>query len=424
MNFPLKIDTANQLAETPSWLGEWRAKGQESLSLLEWPTRRTEAWRYTPLKSISEIEWQKNTAQSATSGIDIEQWDAAVITIANGSLVGEVNLPQGVNFVPFAELDEAEGSAALEKVERSRAGFLFDQINQAVLDNGYLLTVDKNAQVSKPIHINYVVDGDRTQTSSVVIIDAAERSNITVAETFANFGERVFVNPLTLIHVGPSALVNHYHLLLEEGDVRHVGRVAAELSRYAKLNSFHMAVGGTLKRKDVTVRHLGEGAELILNGVALPRQRQIIDYHTTLDHEVPHCDSQEIFRTIVADQGKAVFNGRIHIHQDAQKSNAELNNKNLLLSDQAEVDTKPELEIYADDVKCAHGATIARLDAQQLFYFQARGISRQEAEVMLSFGFINELLEALQDEPIRNLLRPKLIALFGAENNALTRHLG
>jgi Fe-S cluster assembly protein SufD len=129
-----------------------------------------------------------------------------------------------------------------------------------------------------------------------------------------------------------------------------------------------------------------------------------------------------VFRGIVGDQAKAVFNGRIHIHKDAQKTLAELSNKNLLTSHQAEVDTKPELEIYADDVKCAHGATVAQLEQKSLFYFLARGISRQEAEVMLSFGFINELLESLPDEPVRLLLRPVLASLF-AKEDIWARHL-
>src|SRR5690606_1969516 len=154
-----------------------------------------------------------------------------------------------------------------------------------------------------------------------------------------------------------------------------------------------LAQGSRLKRIDYQVNHCGEGAELDLQGVYLPRNSQLVDYHTNVRHMVPRCTSREIFRGIIADSARAVFNGRIYIHPHAQKTLAELSNKNLLTSNKAEVDTKPELEIYADDVKCAHGATVSQLNANALYYLQSRGVSRQDAEVMLSFGFINEVLQ-------------------------------
>jgi Fe-S cluster assembly protein SufD len=147
-----------------------------------------------------------------------------------------------------------------------------------------------------------------------------------------------------------------------------------------------------------------------------------VDYHTCIEHAVPHCTTDEVFRGIIDDQASAVFNGRIHIHRDAQKTNAQLSNKNLLLSDQAEVNTKPELEIYADDVQCAHGATVAQLDPESLHYLRTRGVNRDEAEVMLSYGFINEVVEKIQLEALRDFLRPLLASRFSRDPN-LTRHL-
>jgi len=170
------------------------------------------------------------------------------------------------------------------------------------------------------------------------------------------------------------------------------------------------------------VNHEGSGAHCDLKGVYLPQNNQHIDYHTCIEHKVPHCTTDEVFRGIIADQAKAVFNGRIHIHKDAQKTLAELNNRNLLLSNKAEINTKPELEIYADDVRCAHGATIAQLDDNAMNYMLSRGISRQEAEVMLSFGFINELLDGVAHQPIQEKLRPILAQLFG-KDESLTRHI-
>ena len=147
-----------------------------------------------------------------------------------------------------------------------------------------------------------------------------------------------------------------------------------------------------------------------------------MDYHTCIEHAVPHCTTDEVFRGIIGDEARAVFNGRIHIHPDAQKTRAELSNKNLLTSASAEINTKPELEIYADDVQCAHGATVAQLDAGMLHYLRTRGVGREEAEVMLSYGFINELVEGLDNEALREFLHP-ILAKRLSRNPELTRHL-
>jgi Fe-S cluster assembly protein SufD len=198
--------------------------------------------------------------------------------------------------------------------------------------------------------------------------------------------------------------------------------VHARLDRDATLESFHLAFGSVLKRLDLVVNHAGPGAYVSLNGVYLPRAEEHIDYHTCIEHAVPHCNSDEVFRGIIADKATAVFNGRIHIHPDAQKTRAELSNRNLLTSTEAQVNSKPELEIYADDVQCAHGATVAQLDELAMHYLRTRGVSRDEAEVMLSFGFINELIEGLALKSLRDYLRPLLASRF-ARDPSLMRHL-
>jgi Fe-S cluster assembly protein SufD len=202
----------------------------------------------------------------------------------------------------------------------------------------------------------------------------------------------------------------------------HIGGVHARLEKDSTLNSFHLALGSELKRIDIVVDHQGPGAHCEMNGIYLLRGKEHVDYHTCIEHAVPHCTSDEVFRGIIDDQASAVFNGRIHIHPDAQKTNAQLSNKNLLLSARAEVNTKPELEIYADDVQCAHGATVAQLDPETLHYLRTRGVPRDEAEVMLSYGFINEVIEKIHLEALRDFLRPLLARRF-ARDPSLTRHL-
>lgn len=412
--------------DRPEWLSKWQQAGLEQFQQTPWPTRKTENWKYTPLKSLTGIDWTlaEDSVKPETAGVVFEDWDAVRLDIVNGQLSNSPELPEGVSLLRLSECDASDAEAFTQSLDQQRNAFLFDAVNQALLRDGYWLKVEAGAQVEKAIHLNYIGTGKEVVASSQVLLDIADSASLTVVETFSTDKDAQLLNNAnTAIRLGDNAELTHYHLLLEEGDIHHIGRVSAELQRHARLKSFHMGVGGVVKRKDVHVRHRGEGAELSLNGVYLPKGREIIDYHTCIEHEVPHCTSEEIFRGIIDGSAKAVFNGRIHIHKDAQKSLAEMNNRNLLMSDSAEIDTKPELEIYADDVKCAHGATIARLDDTQLFYFQARGVSRAEAEVMLSFGFINELLDALADEPVQNLLRPLLATIFAQKKADLARHL-
>jgi Fe-S cluster assembly protein SufD len=415
---------ATQASNAPEWFKQRQQIAANEFAQTQWPTRKTEAWKYTPLKSLVGIDWTAESADSSFAGVEFDEWDVVRLNVVNGELKSADTLPEGVELITLLDVNETVAREFFDRIDAYDHEFHFDSLNRALSKNAYWLKVAANAQVKKPIQINYVVSGQAQIASSQVLIDVAANAKCTVVETYsAEPDASVFVNGHTHLQLAENAHLTHYHLLMEEGQNWHLGRVSADLNRFANLTSFHMAIGGVVKRKDIVVRHKGEGAELSLNGVYLPRGQEIIDYHTCIEHEVPNCTSEEIFRGIIGDSAKAVFNGRIHIHKDAQKSLAEMNNRNLLLSDRAEIDTKPELEIYADDVKCAHGATIAQLDEKQLFYFQSRGISKSEAEVMLSFGFINELLDALPDEPVQNLLRPMLASLFAASRSELARHI-
>ena len=426
----MKVQGAHDTLQSASnwdWLKDWRARGWQRFEQSPWPTRKTEDWKYTPLKSLVGTDWSLAEGGSTGQGVDFPDWERTVLTLVDGQLIDHDALPEGVSVHLLSKADAQTRARFEQRLDESLAGEgrLFNVFNQAILAEALWLEIDPGVRLDQPIQINQVISSEASERVIPVrvLVDVGAMSEAVLVETFSNEADgAVFINPVTELKLADNARLRHYHLLLETGDVRHLGSVQAELQSYANLDSFHMALGGTLKRKDIVVHHRGSGAELNLNGVYLPRGKEHIDYHTTLEHEVPHCTSQEVFRGIIGDQAKAVFNGRIHIHKDAQKTLAELSNKNLLTSHQAEVDTKPELEIYADDVKCAHGATVAQLDKTSMFYFLSRGISREEAEVMMSFGFINELLEGLVDEPVRQLLRPMLASLF-AKDDDLARHL-
>ena len=336
------------------------------------------------------------------------------------------NLP-GLRLCRFDEASVEQAERIAEHIDSSYdpREHLFAALNTASLRDGVFLELADDASVEPPIELLWIVraaDGPTAMGQRLLVL-AGVNSRASVVEQFVTLSGAApsFCSGVTELRLGRGARLDHYRLHEESGDAVHIGGVHARLDRDASLNSFHLALGSALKRIDVVAQHDGPGARLALNGVYLPRGDEHIDYHTTIEHAVPHCESDEVFRGIVADRATAVFNGRIHIHPHAQKTRAELSNRNLLTSAEAEVNTKPELEIYADDVQCAHGATVAQLDPASVHYLRSRGISRAEAEMMLSFGFINELIEDLPLEAVRKYLEPVLAARF-AHGRERSRH--
>jgi Fe-S cluster assembly protein SufD len=406
----------------PDWLLSLRQSGAEQWVQTRWPTRKTESWKYTPLTPLQNeppTAWAVAVAGDCLADVEAIEVDATRLVFINGQFCEEQSSP-----LPDGVTRFADASPAQQELIRSRLGsvvdaqqHLFAALSNAWAEDGLLIHVARGQRLAKPVYLLHVSTPDEqplaaSQRVLVVLEDNAEAELI---EHYASGTARQngFVNSLTEVIVGPNAQLQHYRINLEQEDLLHVGGVHVDLDRAARFHGFTLAQGSRLKRIDYHVNHRGEGAHLELHGVYLPRNRQLVDYHTTVEHRVPHCTTNEIFRGIIGDSAKAVFNGRIHIHPHAQKTLAELSNRNLLTSPTAEIYTKPELEIYADDVRCAHGATIAQLNETSLFYLQSRGVSRAEAISMLSFGFVNELIDQIPEPAIQAYLRPRLTSLFG-----------
>ena len=287
------------------------------------------------------------------------------------------------------------------------------------------LHIDAETDVTEPLHLIWLTSTRQTAftVNQRLLVLSGANSRANVIEHFDCAGNgTAFTNGITELLLEDGATLYHHRLHLEEAGAMHIGGVHARLAKDSTLKSFHLALGSELKRIDVVINHEGPGAHCGVNGVYLLRKEEHVDYHTCIEHASPHCTTDEVFRGIIGDSASAVFNGRIHIHPDAQKTRAELSNRNLLTSAQAEVNTKPELEIYADDVQCAHGTTIAQLDPEMMHYLQTRGVSREEAEIMLSYGFINEVIDSIALESLRDYLRPLLVKRFSRDHK-LTRHL-
>ena len=424
-NVAMRLAEAQQ---SPDWLQSLRERGALSWSSAKWPSRKTELWKNTPLQPLQSdlpSRWAATSSTDWQQNIDRIDVDATQLVFVNGQFMAELSSELPAEVVRFADADANQRQIIEQKlgtvVDAER--HLFAALSNAWAADGILIQVPRNSTLAKPVYLLNVstpeVEPAVSNQRVLMVLEEGSQAELIEHYVSADSKQNGFVNSLTEVIVGQNAHVQHYRINLEQEDLLHVGGVHVNLHRDARFHGFTLAQGSRLKRIDYQVNHRGEGAHLELHGVYLPRNKQLIDYHTNVEHCVPHCTTNEVFRGIIGDAAKAVFNGRIHIHPQAQKTLAELSNKNLLTSPTAEIYTKPELEIYADDVRCAHGATISQLNETSLFYLQSRGVERAEAISMLSFGFINELLTQVPEQAIQDYLRPRLTTLFGQGSELL-----
>lgn len=403
---------------SPSFLADVRAQGASQWAQAAWPDRRSEMWKYTPLRSLQRQalpHWGARI-ELALENLPVVTNDHAVrLVFVNGQFSAELSdqhLPPGLTL--FSQADAQQQVVITQHLGRhvDANQHLFAALSNAWVAEGVLLHLPKQARLELPIHVVHVSTPELVPAAAShrVLLILEQDAQATVIEQYVSTGETQngFVNSLTELDLAEGARLEHCRIHLEQEHLTHVGGVHGDLARDAQLNAFTIAQGSVLKRIDYHLRHRGAGSLVRFNGVYMPYGQQLIDYHTNIEHCEPHGTTEQQFRGIIGDAARAVFNGRIHIHPDAQKSLAELNNRNLLLSDRAEVNSKPELEIYADDVRCAHGATITRPDAEALFYLRSRGVPKQAAEAMLYFGFINELIAEVRDSATQAFLQVQL----------------
>lgn len=413
----------------PHWLSDLRQQAMQTWQTSPWPTRKTEHWKYTPLMPLQKEGFQQwaQAVEGWQQDVDFIAVDATRLVFVNGVFDAEASSPLSAEVVQFSQATDAQQQIIQQHLGKVVEGerHLFATLSNAVVADGVLIHIPRNAVLEKPVYLVHVSTPEAqpavAQQRVLVVLEEGARGELIEHFVSTAAPQNGFVNSLTEIVVGDNADLQHYRLNVEEENLLHIGGVHINLFRNARMRGFTLAQGSRLKRIDYQISHRGQGADLNLQGLYLPRNNQMVDYHTNIRHCVPHCTSSEVFRGIIADSARAIFNGRIHIYPDAQKTLAELSNRNLLTSNKAEVDTKPELEIYADDVKCAHGATVSQLNDEALFYLQSRGVQRKEAEVMMSFGFINELLQEVKEPAVQDYLLPRLAQLFGRDSDLLQR---
>ena len=389
------------------------------LQSVELPSRKHEAWRYTDLTRLYQqmfVTPQPDLAEVAFDDWVYPQDESYRLVLVNGRFDASLSqLPDddSVTLVPISQASEHQRELIQQYLAHSHEfnQDAFDELNRATSGDGFLMQVRSNTRVDRPIEILYLNQpGTRSALAAVrslILLRPGAEANL--VEHFSGDTDAVyFHNGQTRIELEPGARLTHHRVQSESADAYHLHRVYLSQQQSSHYQGFSLSTGGCWSHSDSIVNLDGEGAECHLQGIYTVAERQYNDLHLDVRHLKPHCSSSEQFNGILAGAGRAVFDGRILIEQDAQKSDAALSNRNLLLAESAEIDTKPQLEIYADDVKASHGTTVGRIDPDQLFYCKARGISEEKAMHLLCVGFAEQVTRGIEDEALLSSVHDRI----------------
>jgi Fe-S cluster assembly protein SufD len=404
-------------AGTGDWTAPLRETAIARFAEMGFPTLHQEEWRKTSVAPIVKVPFEPQASYVANGftarAIEhwtFEPWDCTHLVFVNGHYAPELSrlrpFPRGVVVEPLAQAlagrrDEIEPHLARHADDRKHA---FAALNTAFMQDGAYVSVPEGAQLAEPLHLLFIATSPGRPVVSFPrnLVVAGNGSRLSIVESYVGPHHDVyFTDALTEIVVGDDAAVDHYRLQRESGRAFHVGVLRADLGRYARLGSWNVSLGGELVRTDLDTLLGAEGGEVRLDGLYITGGVQHVDNHTLIDHASPGCTSHELYKGVLDDRSRGVFDGRIVVRKDAQKSDAHQTNKNLLVSEEALVDTTPRLQILADDVKCTHGATIGQIDEDAMFYLRTRAISEEAARNLLIQAFVSEVLRGMRIEPIR-----------------------
>jgi Fe-S cluster assembly protein SufD len=407
----------------PAALARLREEAFAAFERLGFPTTRQEEWRFTNVGPIARAAFVA-APRRAIERAALAPWlfpGAPYLVVVDGVAAPELSdlggLPAGVRFMGLAAALAAGDEAVAEL--GARASFAeqpFVALNTALFADGALVAVPAGVTIEQPLQVLFVSTGAAAEGVPAasfprLLVHAGERATFTLVERYVSLGEgQAFTCPVTEVLAGASSVVDHYRLAQESAATWHVGLQQLWCDRAAALTSYSIVTGGGLVRQDVRAVLDGEGVDAILNGLYLTRGRQHVDHHMYVEHRKPHCDSHELYKGILEERSRAVFNGLIHVWPGAQKTDAKQTNRNLLLSSEALVNTNPQLRIFADDVKCTHGSTVGQLDEDAVFYLRSRGIGEDAAKSLLTYAFARDVVDRIKAAPVRHELEELLLA--------------
>ncbi len=406
-------------------LGSLRRAAAAHFAEVGFPGPRDEAWRQLDLRSFLKATFQAPdpadltaSAAEAVRRFTFDNLKATRLVFVNGrhapTLSDVLPMPSGATVGSLCNADDVLAHLGqCATVEQTP----FVALNTALFEDGAFLAIPAGVTIEQPIHVLHLTVGpEPIITCPRLLVVAGDGARATVIESFAGHDTAThFTDAVSEFAVAPRARIEHLRLQREGDEAFHVAAAAFHLSDGGEVHSNSVMLGAQMTRSDVTARLDGEGARCTLNGLNMVGDHQRVDTHTLLDHAAPTCTSQQRQRSVLDGHATAAFRGRILVRQGAQGTDAEQSNRSLLLSDGATAHTQPNLEIFADDVKCAHGATVGALDETSVFYLRTRGIGEAEARALLTFAFANEIIRAIEVEPIRRQLEAHLFDRFHRE---------
>ena len=410
------VDRFQAGLDTPGRLGELRQTARQRYSELGLPSTRLEAWRFTNVAPIARGSYVLSSDLEGVAAEAVERYrypECLQIALVNGRFSRELSdlegLPEGVVVMGLAEALELHR----EDVERHLGRHArFDEqhfvaLNTAFLEDGLYIRVPRGVVVDRPINVLMVgkpgPDAEETVAffpRTLIVVE--ESSQLTLVEQYVSVGEGAYLSvPVTEVVVEPNAVVDHYKLERESLDAFQLATLAVWQDRSSNFSSHSISWGGAIVRNDVHAILDGEGCESTLNGLYMVEHDQLVDNNMRVEHVKPHCDSHELYKGILEGRGRAVFTGRIFVHEGAQKTDAKQTNRNLLISPDALCNSHPQLEIFADDVRCTHGSTVGQLDENAIFYLRSRGIGEEAAKSLLTYAFASDVVGRVKIDSVR-----------------------
>ncbi|MDH3685006.1 MAG: Fe-S cluster assembly protein SufD [Myxococcales bacterium] len=408
-------------ADGPAWLGDLRTAAAGHFAEQGLPHGKLEEWRYTSTRPLTAHEFALSTPcaegvdRAALEALSFPVYACSLYVFVNGFFAPELSAPKALSGRVRAEslaVSPAEGLGQLVDTKLHPLAAL----NTACFRDGARLVIPAGIRLEQPIHVVFLANGSPTEPATSfprLFVDAGAGSHARVIVDYVSLGEGPhWTNSVAEATLGANAELEVAIVQREQREVVHSSLVAARLDRDSRLSAHTLTLGGAWVRNDLSIQLAEPGAECHLNGLFLGTGERLVDNHSMVDHAVPHCSSHQLYKGVLDDRSRGVFRGRVLVRPDAQKTDAQQSNPNLILGDGAEVDTKPQLEIHADDVKCSHGSTIGRLDDDALFYLRARGLAEPAARRLLTRAFAGEILDRIGEpalaESLGQLLQERL----------------
>ncbi len=399
--------------DEPQWLTPMRQTAMASFSALGFPTTALEDWHYTSLSSIATVPFTVNGSTSSTTVADLTPYminaDWPTIVLLNGvyspALSSLDALPTGVLVLDLATAWKTQPALVRQHFGTVAVSeHAMTALNTSLMQDGVVIFVPKDLVTETPIHILHVADASAAASAKFprTLIVAERSAKATVLESFVGLADvTYFTNHVAEVVVGANATINHMKIQRESESATHVSTTEVHQARDSHYVNFSLAMGSKLSRTNVYTVLDGENCGATLNGLYLGKGAQHTDHQTRIEHAKPNCFSRELYKGVLDDASHAVFNGKVYVHPIAQKTDGKQSNHTLLLSPQARIDTKPQLEIFADDVKCTHGATVGRMDEAGLFYMKSRGVPAETARRLLTYAFAADVLETIENETVK-----------------------